>query len=106
MGLWAGGSGLPFIVFLGLVCLFFSLKNALKNGECSEASDKPEQRLGMKRKNNKKNRNRKKSNTVPLKQVTSPVGMLLLHLFLPWKEKLFRPLEKQVEKGGWWMVML
>ncbi|XP_064032505.1 survival motor neuron protein [Pogoniulus pusillus] len=45
-----------------------SFKNALKNGECSEASDKQEQRLGMKRKNNKKNRNRKKSNTVPLKQ--------------------------------------
>ncbi|KAM7075918.1 survival of motor neuron protein-like isoform 1-T1 [Ciconia maguari] len=45
-----------------------SFKNALKNGECSEPSDKQEQRLGMKRKNNKKNRNRKKSNTVPLKQ--------------------------------------
>ncbi|NXT80256.1 SMN protein, partial [Zapornia atra] len=45
-----------------------SFKNALKNGECSEPSDKPEQRLSMKRKNNKKNRNRKKSNTVPLKQ--------------------------------------
>ncbi|NXE08299.1 SMN protein, partial [Lophotis ruficrista] len=45
-----------------------SFKNALKNGECSEPSDKQEQRLGMKRKNNKKNRNRKKSSTVPLKQ--------------------------------------
>ncbi|KAF1414082.1 Survival motor neuron protein, partial [Eudyptula minor] len=45
-----------------------SFKNALKNGDCSEPSDKQEQRLGMKRKNNKKNRNRKKSNTVPLKQ--------------------------------------
>ncbi|NXT28321.1 SMN protein, partial [Syrrhaptes paradoxus] len=45
-----------------------SFKNALKNGECSEPSDKQEQRLGMKRKNNKKNKNRKKSNTVPLKQ--------------------------------------
>ncbi|XP_049650532.1 survival motor neuron protein isoform X1 [Accipiter gentilis] len=45
-----------------------SFKNALKNGECSETSDKPEQRLRMKRKNNKKNRNRKKSNAVPLKQ--------------------------------------
>ncbi|XP_054042336.1 survival motor neuron protein isoform X2 [Rissa tridactyla] len=45
-----------------------SFKNALKNGECSEPSDKAEQRLGMKRKNNKKNRNRNKSNTVPLKQ--------------------------------------
>ncbi|NXW83408.1 SMN protein, partial [Alopecoenas beccarii] len=45
-----------------------SFKNALKNGECSEPSDKPEQRLGMKRKNNKKNRNRRKSNTAPSKQ--------------------------------------
>ncbi|KAM6329377.1 survival motor neuron protein-like isoform 3-T4 [Alca torda] len=45
-----------------------SFKNALKNGECSEPSDKAEQRVAMKRKNNKKNRNRKKSNTVPLKQ--------------------------------------
>ncbi|KFV68064.1 Survival motor neuron protein, partial [Dryobates pubescens] len=43
-----------------------SFKNALKNGECSEASDKQEQRLGMKRKNNKKNRNRKKNGTVAL----------------------------------------
>ncbi|NWI66705.1 SMN protein, partial [Todus mexicanus] len=43
-----------------------SFKNALKNGECSEPSDKPEQRQGMKR--NKKNRNRRKNNTVPLKQ--------------------------------------
>ncbi|NWW47673.1 SMN protein, partial [Pedionomus torquatus] len=45
-----------------------SFKKALKNGDCSEPSDKQEQRLGMKRKNNKKNKNRKKSNTVPLKQ--------------------------------------
>ncbi|NWX18355.1 SMN protein, partial [Aegotheles bennettii] len=47
-----------------------SFKNALKNGECSEPSDRQEQRLGMKRKNNKKNRNRnrKKSGSVPLKQ--------------------------------------
>ncbi|XP_035424921.1 survival motor neuron protein [Cygnus atratus] len=45
-----------------------SFKNALKNGECSEPSDKQEQRLGMKRKNNKKNRNRKKSNAAPVKQ--------------------------------------
>lgn len=51
----------------------FLPKNALKNGECSEPLDKPEQRLGMKRKNNKKNRNRRKSNTAPLKQVTSTV---------------------------------
>ncbi|XP_074669067.1 survival motor neuron protein isoform X2 [Strix aluco] len=51
-----------------------SFKNALKNGECSEPSDRQEQRLGMKRKNNKRNRNRKKSNTVPSKQVTSPVN--------------------------------
>ncbi|XP_037229964.1 survival of motor neuron protein-like isoform X4 [Falco rusticolus] len=50
-----------------------SFRNALKNGECSEPSDKQEQRLRMKRKNNKKNRNRKKSNAVPWKQVTSPV---------------------------------
>ncbi|XP_014376013.2 survival motor neuron protein isoform X1 [Alligator sinensis] len=45
-----------------------SFKNALKNGECSEPSDKPEQCSGTKRKNNKKNRSRKKSNTAPLKQ--------------------------------------
>ncbi|NWV63950.1 SMN protein, partial [Malurus elegans] len=45
-----------------------SFKNALKNGECSEPSDKQEQRLVIKRKNHKKNRNRKKSNTPPLKQ--------------------------------------
>ncbi|XP_055554947.1 survival motor neuron protein 1-like isoform X6 [Falco biarmicus] len=45
-----------------------SFRNALKNGECSEPSDKQEQRLRMKRKNNKKNRNRKKSNAVPWKQ--------------------------------------
>lgn len=49
-----------------------SFKNALKNGECSEASDKQDQRPGMKRKNNKKNRNRKNSNAAPTKQVTSP----------------------------------
>ncbi|XP_054665474.1 survival motor neuron protein-like isoform X1 [Grus americana] len=49
-----------------------SFKNVLKNGECSEPSDKQEHRPGTKRKNNKKNRNRKKSSTVPLKQVTSP----------------------------------
>ncbi|NXR10498.1 SMN protein, partial [Semnornis frantzii] len=41
---------------------------SFKNRECSEASDKHEQPLEMKRKNNKKNRNRKKSNTVPQKQ--------------------------------------
>ncbi|NXB20575.1 SMN protein, partial [Rhagologus leucostigma] len=45
-----------------------SFKNALKNGECSEPSDKQEQRLMIKRKNHKKIRNRKKSNTAPLKQ--------------------------------------
>ncbi|KFW91386.1 Survival motor neuron protein, partial [Phalacrocorax carbo] len=47
-----------------------SFKNALKNGQCSEPSDKQEQHLGMKRKNNKKNRhrNRNKSITIPLKQ--------------------------------------
>ncbi|NWY71554.1 SMN protein, partial [Erithacus rubecula] len=45
-----------------------SFKNALKNGECSEPSEKQEQRLVIKRKNHKKNRNRKKSNTAPSKQ--------------------------------------
>ncbi|XP_019373734.1 PREDICTED: survival motor neuron protein, partial [Gavialis gangeticus] len=45
-----------------------SFKNALKNGECSEPSDKQEQCSGTKRKNNKKNRSRKKCNTAPLKQ--------------------------------------
>ncbi|NXS11400.1 SMN protein, partial [Neodrepanis coruscans] len=45
-----------------------SFKNALKNGDCSEPSDKQDQRLVIKRKNHKKNRNRKKSNTAPLKQ--------------------------------------
>ncbi|NXU55897.1 SMN protein, partial [Turnix velox] len=45
-----------------------SFKNALKNGECSETSDKPEQRLGIKGKSNKKNRNRKKTSTMPVQQ--------------------------------------
>ncbi|NXS94946.1 SMN protein, partial [Jacana jacana] len=45
-----------------------SFKNALKNGECSDPSDKQEQHLRMKRKSDKKNRNREKSNTAPLKQ--------------------------------------
>ncbi|NWT04716.1 SMN protein, partial [Mionectes macconnelli] len=44
-----------------------SFKNALKNGECSEPSDKQEQRMTIKRKNHKKNRNRK-SNATPSKQ--------------------------------------
>ncbi|KFR01534.1 Survival motor neuron protein, partial [Opisthocomus hoazin] len=44
------------------------LKNALRNGECSEPSDKQEQQLGMKRKTRKKNRNRKKSNALPVRQ--------------------------------------
>ncbi|XP_017689292.1 PREDICTED: survival of motor neuron protein-like isoform X5 [Lepidothrix coronata] len=43
-----------------------SFKNALKNGECSEPSDKQEKCMVIKRKNHKKNR--KKSNTAPLKQ--------------------------------------
>ncbi|NXH73879.1 SMN protein, partial [Hydrobates tethys] len=43
-------------------------QNALKNGECSEPLDKQEQHLRVKRKNDRKNRNRKKNNTVPLKQ--------------------------------------
>lgn len=59
-------------VLTAVSCLF--PKSALKNGECSEPSDKQEQRLGMKRKNNKKNRNRKKSNAAPVKQVASPAG--------------------------------
>ncbi|NXI75743.1 SMN protein, partial [Rhipidura dahli] len=45
-----------------------SFKNALKNGECSETSEKQEQSLMIKRKNHKKIRNRKKNNTTPLKQ--------------------------------------
>ncbi|NXA13640.1 SMN protein, partial [Sapayoa aenigma] len=45
-----------------------SFKNVLKNGECSEPSDKQDQRLVIKRKNRKKNRNRKKNNKAPLKQ--------------------------------------
>ncbi|NXX85931.1 SMN protein, partial [Urocolius indicus] len=45
-----------------------SFKTALRNGRSSEPSDKQEKRQGMKRKNNKKNRNRKRSGTVPLKQ--------------------------------------
>ncbi|XP_062456367.1 survival of motor neuron protein-like isoform X1 [Rhea pennata] len=45
-----------------------SFKNALKNGECSEPAEKQEQCSGTKRKNNKKNRSRKKSNTLPSKQ--------------------------------------
>ncbi|XP_074787979.1 survival motor neuron protein isoform X2 [Athene noctua] len=49
-----------------------SFKNALKNEECSEHSDRQEQRLGMRRKNNKRNRNRKRSNIVPSRQITSP----------------------------------
>lgn len=39
-------------------------KNALRNGECAEPADRQEQRPGMKRKNNKKNRNRKKGSAV------------------------------------------
>ncbi|NXL37732.1 SMN protein, partial [Glaucidium brasilianum] len=49
-----------------------SFKSALKNGECSEHSDRQEQRLGMTRKNNKRNRNRKRRYTVPSRQATSP----------------------------------
>ncbi|XP_062368913.1 survival motor neuron protein isoform X2 [Cinclus cinclus] len=45
-----------------------SFKNALKNGECSEPSEKQDQRLVIKRKSHKKIRNRKKNNTAPLKQ--------------------------------------
>lgn len=56
-----------------LVFSFLFPKNALKNGECSEPSDKQEQRLVIKRKNHRKIRNRKKSNSAPLKQVASLV---------------------------------
>ncbi|XP_064591620.1 survival motor neuron protein [Zonotrichia leucophrys gambelii] len=45
-----------------------SFKNALKNGECSEASDTQEQSLVIKRKNHRKIRNNNKSNTAALKQ--------------------------------------
>ncbi|XP_053150859.1 survival of motor neuron protein-like [Hemicordylus capensis] len=45
-----------------------SFKNALKNGDCSEPLDKNEQNAGTKRKNNKKNKSRKKSNAAPQKQ--------------------------------------
>nr|XP_034956018.1 survival of motor neuron protein-like [Zootoca vivipara] len=45
-----------------------SFKNALKNGDCSEPLDKTEQNAGTKRKNNKKNKSRKKSNAGPQKQ--------------------------------------
>ncbi|NWS45014.1 SMN protein, partial [Probosciger aterrimus] len=45
-----------------------SFKNALKNGECSEPSDKQEHRQEIKRRNNRKNKNRKRTNMVPSKQ--------------------------------------
>ncbi|XP_062985758.1 survival of motor neuron protein-like [Elgaria multicarinata webbii] len=45
-----------------------SFKNALKNGDCSEPLDKTEQNAGTKRKNNKKNKSRKKSNAAQQKQ--------------------------------------
>ncbi|XP_048360258.1 survival of motor neuron protein-like [Sphaerodactylus townsendi] len=45
-----------------------SFKNALKNGDCSEPLDKTEQNAGTKRKNNKKNKSRKKSNAASQKQ--------------------------------------
>uniref|UniRef100_A0A8B9GG75 Tudor domain-containing protein n=1 Tax=Amazona collaria TaxID=241587 RepID=A0A8B9GG75_9PSIT len=45
-----------------------SFKNALKNEECSELSGKQEHRQGMKRRNNKKNKNRRRTNMVPSKQ--------------------------------------
>ncbi|XP_030916152.1 survival motor neuron protein-like isoform X1 [Geospiza fortis] len=45
-----------------------SFKNALKNGECSETSDKEEENLVIKRKNHKKISNINESNTAPLKQ--------------------------------------
>ncbi|XP_075448125.1 survival of motor neuron protein-like [Ascaphus truei] len=46
-----------------------SFKKALKNGECTAAPKRPEEKhAGTKRKNNKKNKCRKKSNTAPLKK--------------------------------------
>ncbi|XP_065519337.1 survival motor neuron protein isoform X3 [Lathamus discolor] len=45
-----------------------SFKNALKNEECSELSGKQEHRQGMKKKSNKKNKNKKRTNMVPSKQ--------------------------------------
>ncbi|NWH60897.1 SMN protein, partial [Geococcyx californianus] len=60
---WAGGCRTGCSRFSS----FLFPQNALKNGECSEPSDKQEQRLRMKRKN-KKSKNRKKSNAVPVKQ--------------------------------------
>ncbi|XP_078531415.1 survival motor neuron protein-like isoform X1 [Lissotriton helveticus] len=45
-----------------------SFKNALKNGESSELSTKSEKPVGTKRKNNKKNKCRKKSNASLLKK--------------------------------------
>ncbi|XP_030325829.1 survival of motor neuron protein-like isoform X1 [Strigops habroptila] len=45
-----------------------SFKNALKNGECSELSDRQEQRQDVKRRNNKKNKSRRRTNMVPSKQ--------------------------------------
>lgn len=65
----AEAAGLAFIGFS-----FLFPKSALKNGECTEPSDKQEQRLAIKRKNHKKNRNRNKSNTAPSKQVDSLVN--------------------------------
>jgi len=69
-GPWAG----PLVCLRVLFFSFVFLKNALRNGECSEPSDKQEQQLGMKRKTRKKNRNRKKSNALPVRQVASPVN--------------------------------
>ncbi|XP_026722285.1 survival motor neuron protein, partial [Athene cunicularia] len=51
-----------------------SFKIALKNEESSELSDRQEQPLGMRRKKNRRNRNRKRSNIVPSRQVTFPVS--------------------------------
>ncbi|XP_061198670.1 survival motor neuron protein isoform X3 [Neopsephotus bourkii] len=45
-----------------------SFKNALKNEECSELSSKQEHHQGMKRRNNKKNKNKRRTNKVSSKQ--------------------------------------
>ncbi|KAJ6669849.1 hypothetical protein lerEdw1_000398 [Lerista edwardsae] len=46
-----------------------SFKNALKNGDCSQPLEKSHQNAGTKRKNNKKNKGRKKSNATSQKEV-------------------------------------
>ncbi|KAM4709844.1 survival motor neuron protein-like [Discoglossus pictus] len=45
-----------------------SFKKALKNGDCAVETEAPEKNARTKRKNNKKNKSRKKSNTAPVKK--------------------------------------